>query len=107
MFRRPEPCSSAGAPRSVAVLVRNCFTNAGVGEAPPCDLPVGLDDQVPRPRPSRVPTRWFRRLSSTLDDCALEVHAAGKNRGLASQEAKLRSPGATRLMVRAENVKPA
>ena len=35
MFRRPAPCWSDSAPMSVAVLVRICFTMAGVGVVPP------------------------------------------------------------------------
>ncbi len=31
----PAPCCSAGASRSVAVLIRICFTRAGVGSVPP------------------------------------------------------------------------
>jgi hypothetical protein len=35
---KPAPCSSAGAPMSVAVLQRISLTSAGDGSAPPCVL---------------------------------------------------------------------
>ena len=82
-LRSPAPCSVAGAPMSVAVLVRICLTRAGAGR--PRRAPRRRPGSRRRPRPrSAARTRSCRRrldraglaLSRcTRDRCAMSVRA--------------------------------
>ena len=91
----------AGAPRSVAVLIRICLTSAGVGVAPPWVWRYAWMTSGRGARPRTATTRWCRRSARRRTAGPLKLTQSTNSRASASHEAKLRSPGATRSTVRA------
>ena len=88
----------AGTPRSVAVLVRICFTRAGDGRGAVVGFAIGLDDQR---RGAGGQGRRLAGAAGFLDvgGLAHEVGAAGEERSWPRRRRSPRSPGATRSMV--------